>query len=106
MRKALTGLLISPGHVLVDGRGLPELTIPQTPIIKGDQKCFSIAAASIIAKVTRDQIMMTYDAIFPGYGFAQNKGYGTRQHIQAIRKLGYCDIHRRSFKIRGWQNHK
>ncbi len=100
MKGAIANLGISPEHVLVDGRLIPDLNIPQTPIVGGDGKCFSIAAASIIAKVTRDRLMMTYDRQFPHYGFAQHKGYPTKKHIQAIIEHGYCSIHRVSFKIK------
>lgn len=100
MKGAIASLGIPPEHVLVDGRLIPDLNIPQTAIVGGDGKCFSIAAASIIAKVSRDRLMVEYDRQFPQYGFAQHKGYPTRKHIQAIIKHGYCAIHRRSFKIK------
>ena len=76
---------------------IPGLEIPQVPIIKGDAKCLSIAAASILAKVTRDRYMEQLDGVYPGYGFAGHKGYGTKQHTQALRELGPCPAHRRSF---------
>ncbi|MDZ7262374.1 MAG: ribonuclease HII [candidate division KSB1 bacterium] len=100
MRLALGQLHIQPEHILVDGYGLPGHSLPQTAIVGGDRKCFSIAAASIIAKVTRDRMMIEYDKKYPQYGFAQHKGYPTRAHIQAIQKYGLCPIHRRSYKIR------
>jgi ribonuclease HII len=101
MRTAITKLHLIPHHALVDGRmTVPGLTIPQTAIPKGDSKCFSIAAASIIAKVTRDRLMIAYDRQFPEYGFAQHKGYPTQKHIEAIMKNGRCPIHRASFKIK------
>jgi ribonuclease HII len=100
VRKALGRLSVQPQHVLIDGKGLPEITISQTAIIEGDRKCFSIAAASIFAKVVRDRLMIAYDRIFPDYGFARHKGYGTRRHVEAIQKYGPCPIHRRSFKIK------
>lgn len=100
MKQAIANLAIQPEHVLVDGRLIPDLNLPQTAIIRGDAKCFSIAAASIIAKVTRDRMMIEYDRQFPQYGFAQHKGYPTRKHIQAIFKHGFCAIHRTTFKIK------
>jgi len=102
MRMAIGGLSVHPDHLLIDGRPLPEKIYPQTAIIKGDQKSFSIAAASILAKVVRDQIMIKYDKDYPQYGFARHKGYGTKQHVKAIREYGPCEIHRKSFKIKGW----
>ena len=76
---------------------MPSLTLPQTAIVKGDAKSFSIAAASILAKVTRDRLMVQYDEQFPGYGFAGHKGYGTKAHLLAIEELGACPLHRMSF---------
>ena len=76
---------------------IPQIEIPQVPIVKGDAKSVSIAAASIIAKVTRDRLMVEYDKIMPGYGFAANKGYGSAEHIAALKKYGPTPIHRRSF---------
>lgn len=100
MKTAIAKLQTTPQHVLVDGRmTVPGLGIPQTAIPKGDRKCFSIAAASIIAKVTRDRMMVEYDFQFPQYGFAQHKGYPTKQHIKAIMAHGYCSIHRKSFHL-------
>ena len=87
---------IKPEHLLIDAEKL-DLGIPFTPIIKGDAFSLSIAAASIIAKVTRDRMMQEYDLIYPGYNFAKNKGYGTKEHIEAIIKQGPSPIHRRSF---------
>lgn len=86
-----------PTLLLNDAVKLPHVTIPQVPIIKGDAKSISIAAASIIAKVTRDRLMVQYDEIYPEYGFASNKGYGSASHIEAIKKYGPTPIHRRSF---------
>lgn len=83
--------------ILSDAMPLPDLDQKTIDLIKGDQKSISIAAASILAKVTRDRIMKAYDAIYPGYGFARNKGYGTKEHLAAIEKLGITPIHRRSF---------
>ena len=82
MREAVSQLTLPLGHVLADAVRIPKLTVAQTPIIKGDAKCYSIAAASIIAKVTRDRIMREYDRIYPGYGFSDNKGYGSAAHIE------------------------
>jgi ribonuclease HII len=96
-RRAVAALLPKPDHVLVDGRLIPDLQLPQTRIIGGDRKSFCIAAASIIAKVTRDRMMVCYDAQFPGYGFAQHKGYCTREHFAVLRRLGPSPLHRRSF---------
>jgi ribonuclease HII len=82
---------------LNDAVTIPQVTIPQVPIIKGDAKSISIGAASIFAKVTRDRMMVEYDSLYPGYGFASNKGYGSAAHIAALRTLGPTPIHRRSF---------
>ena len=97
-RRALSALNLAPGHVLVDGRLIPGLELPQTKIVGGDRKSFCIAAASIIAKVTRDRMMVDLDATYPGYGFAQHKGYCTNEHMQLLIKLGPSPIHRRSFQ--------
>ncbi len=97
MRMAVSKLGIKPDLLLNDAVTIPKVEIPQVPIIKGDAKSVSIAAASIIAKVTRDRIMAQYDELFPGYGFASNKGYGSAKHIEALKVLGPCEIHRRSF---------
>lgn len=97
MNQALAGLEPPANHALVDGRPVPSLTLPQTAIVKGDAKSFSIAAASILAKVTRDRLMVQYDEQFPGYGFAGHKGYGTKAHLLAIEELGACPLHRVSF---------
>ena len=97
MNQALAGLKPPANHALVDGRPVPSLTLPQTAIVKGDAKSFSIAAASILAKVTRDRLMVQYDEQFPGYGFAGHKGYGTKAHLLAIEELGACPLHRVSF---------
>jgi len=96
-RRALDALGLAPRHVLVDGRLIPGLKLPQTRIVGGDRKSFCIAAASIIAKVTRDRMMVAYDAQYPGYGFAQHKGYCTNDHMELLRELGPSPIHRRSF---------
>jgi ribonuclease HII len=98
MRQALSQLAApSPHHVLVDGLSVPHLGFPSTPIVQGDCLSYSIAAASVLAKVYRDQCMTEYDHAFPGYGFARNKGYGTPEHLAALAKLGPCPIHRSSF---------
>ena len=97
MNEALAGLEPSAEHALVDGRPVPSLTLPQTAIVKGDAQSFSIAAASILAKVTRDRLMVQYHQQFPGYGFDEHKGYGTKAHLLAIEELGACPIHRMSF---------
>ena len=97
MRKALDALSPPADLALVDALTLPELQIPQISIIKGDAKSISIAAASVIAKVTRDRVMKEMDALYPEYGFAKHKGYGTAAHIAALKQYGPCRIHRRSF---------
>lgn len=104
MRKAIkdlknpkTGEMFTPDILLVDAEHIPDVDIRQVGIIKGDAKSISIAAASIIAKVTRDRMMVEYDKIYPGYDFAGNKGYGTAAHIAAIKELGMTPIHRRTF---------
>lgn len=97
MREAIGKLSVQPQVLLNDAVTIPGITIPQVPIIKGDAKSMSIAAASIVAKVTRDRMMVEYDRLLPQYKFASNKGYGAREHIEAIRKYGPSPIHRRSF---------
>ena len=97
MRRALAGLSVQPDILLNDAVVIPEVEIKQVGIVKGDAKSVSIAAASILAKVTRDRLMCEYDAEYPGYGFAAHKGYGTADHYAAIRKQGMSPIHRRSF---------
>lgn len=97
MRTAVAELGVKPDILLNDAVTIPEITIPQVPIIRGDAKSISIAAASIIAKVTRDRLMVQYEEVLPGYGFAKHKGYGSKEHIEAIRKLGPTPIHRRTF---------
>ena len=97
MNEALAQLSPPPEHVLVDGRPVKTMRFPQTALVKGDAKSYSIAAASVLAKVTRDRMMLEFHARHPGYGFAEHKGYGTPQHLAAIEKLGACAIHRRSF---------
>ena len=97
MREAISKLNVKPDILLNDAVTIPGVDIKQVPIIKGDAKSISIGAASIIAKVTRDRLMVEYDKKFPGYGFASNKGYGSAAHIAAIKEIGPCEIHRRSF---------
>lgn len=97
MNEALARLQPPPEHVLVDGNPVKSLRFPQTALVKGDARSYSIAAASVLAKVTRDRMMLEFDRQYPGYGFAGHKGYGTPQHLAAIAKLGPCAIHRRSF---------
>lgn len=102
MRQAVAGLGVKPDLLLNDAVEIPGVDIMQVPIIKGDAKSVSIAAASILAKVTRDHMMVEYDQLFPDYGFAKHKGYGTAAHIQTIQELGPCPIHRRSFIRNIW----
>lgn len=97
MRMAIGNLEIQPSVLLNDAVTIPLVELPQVPIIKGDAKSVSIAAASIIAKVTRDRMMAEYEEIYPGYSFASNKGYGSAQHIAALKELGPTPIHRRTF---------
>jgi ribonuclease HII len=99
MRDAVRDLGDPPDHVIVDGGPVPGLGAPYTPVPCGDEVSTAIAAASIIAKVTRDRLMLEYDADYPGYGFARHKGYGTPEHIAALTRLGPCEIHRRSFQL-------
>ena len=97
MRMALSKLTVKPDILLNDAVTIPEVTIPQEAIIKGDAKSVSIAAASIVAKVTRDHYMVQMNSVYPGYDFASNKGYGSAKHIEALRNIGPCEIHRRTF---------
>jgi len=97
MLAAIASLGIEIDHALVDGRAIPGLLVPQQGIPHGDSLSVSIAAASIIAKVTRDRIMMDMDARHPGYGFGKHKGYCTAEHVEAINRLGVCEIHRKTF---------
>lgn len=99
MHEALSQIVPPPDHILVDGNRFAPCGIPFTTVVDGDARCFSVAAASIIAKVTRDRLMLAYDAAFPAYGFARHKGYATREHRDAIGRIGYCPIHRRSFSL-------
>lgn len=97
MRQAVANLSVKPSLLLNDAVTIPGMEMKQVPIIKGDAKSISIGAASIMAKVYRDRMMEEYDHIFPGYDFASNKGYGSKEHIKAIHRQGPCPIHRRSF---------
>ena len=98
VKKALEGLDVRPDTILIDAlKGMDTLGIPYMSIIKGDAKCYSIAAASIIAKVTRDRLMRQWDEVYPDYGFSKHKGYGTKEHIEKIKKFGPCLLHRKSF---------
>ncbi|MDR1550840.1 MAG: ribonuclease HII [Hungatella sp.] len=97
MRLAISKLGVEPEVLLNDAVTIPGIAVSQVPIVKGDSKSVSIAAASIMAKVTRDHMMEEYDKIFPEYGFAKHKGYGTAFHINALKEFGPCPIHRRSF---------
>lgn len=97
MRQAISQLAVQPDLLLNDAVTIPQVQIRQVPIVKGDAKSISIGAASIVAKVTRDRLMVRYDEVYPEYGFASNKGYGAETHIAALKKYGPCPIHRRSF---------
>ncbi len=97
MREAVRGLGVVPDILLNDAVRIPGLEMPQVPIVKGDAKSVSIAAASILAKVTRDRLMVQYEEVLPGYGFAKNKGYGSAEHIAALKRMGATPIHRQSF---------
>lgn len=97
MREAVNALEKTPDVLLVDAVHIPDINIKQVGIVKGDAKSVNIAAASILAKVTRDRLMAEYDKIYPEYGFASNKGYGTATHIAALKEVGPCAIHRKSF---------
>jgi len=98
MKLAVDQLSPPPESLLIDYMRLPEVKLPQKGITNGDSLCFSIACASIIAKVTRDQLMVAFDRVYPGYGLAQHKGYGTREHLACLSRLGPCPIHRQSFR--------
>ncbi len=98
MNRAIDGLNIKPDYALIDGNRVPKgINLPCETVVKGDSKSCSIAAASILAKVTRDRLMLEYDKKYPQYSFAQHKGYGTKAHYEAIKEHGICEIHRRSF---------
>ncbi len=97
MLEVIRGLEVTPDHVLIDAMPLGELKIPHTSIIHGDARCASVAAASILAKVTRDEFMEKMDVKYPNYGFKKNKGYGTKAHMEALEKYGPCPIHRKTY---------
>ena len=97
MAAAVANLVLTPHYLLTDAVALPDIALPQSNIIKGDTLSTSIACASIVAKVMRDRIMVEMDELFPGYGFARHKGYATAEHLERLRCLGACPIHRRCF---------
>jgi len=97
MLEAIRGLDVKPDHCLIDAMPLSELEIPHTSIIHGDARCASVAAASILAKVTRDNYMEKMDIKYPNYGFKKHKGYGTKLHLEALEKYGPCKIHRKTY---------
>ncbi len=98
MERAVRSLLCRPDHLLIDAVSLPDLDLPQSSIVKGDRLSVSVAAASIVAKVVRDRMMRYYAGVFPGFGFEENKGYGTPAHLEAIARLGPSPIHRLTFR--------
>lgn len=98
MKAAVKQIEPAPEFLLIDYFKLPEVRLPQKGVTDGDSLCISIACASIIAKVTRDRLMVEFDRVYPGYGFANHKGYGTEAHLECLRRLGACPIHRRSFQ--------
>ena len=98
MKQAIEQLAPPPDCLLIDFVRLPEVPLPQKGVVDGDSLCFSIACASIVAKVARDKLMVELDKTYPGYGLARHKGYGTREHLACLRRLGPCPLHRRSFK--------
>ena len=97
MGRAMNGLTLNIGHALIDGNKTPDHQLAMTPIIKGDALVASISAASVLAKVQRDRDMVALDSVYPGYGLAKHKGYGTKQHLEALKALGVTAIHRRSY---------
>jgi ribonuclease HII len=97
MRRAVLALPVAPDHVLVDARRIPQITLPQTALIDGDARSYSVAAASIVAKVARDRLMCDLDALYPQYGFRHHMGYATAAHLAAIERYGPSPVHRRSF---------
>ena len=102
MKRAVERLSPPPDMVLTDGNMTPDIAFPQRSIVQGDARVYSIGAASILAKVYRDALMADYATAYPGYGFERNAGYGTKEHIQAIREVGICPIHRRTFVTKFW----
>ncbi len=101
LRRAVAGLEPRPAFALVDGFTVPGLEVPQRGVVGGDRRCAAIAAASIVAKVTRDREMVRLHGLDPRYGFDRHKGYATRAHLDAVARFGYSDVHRRSFRPRG-----
>ncbi len=97
MRRAVLALPVRPQHIVVDARHIPGIDVPQTSLVKGDARSYSVAAASIVAKVARDRLMCDLDAVYPAYGFRHNMGYGTPDHLAAIERFGPSPVHRRSF---------
>lgn len=106
MQRAVAGLSMQPGLVLIDGNRLPQLSVPAETVVKGDATSASIAAASILAKVSRDRTLYELDEMYPQYGFAKHKGYGTKAHCEAILQYGPCPAHRPSFLRKLYQNHE
>lgn len=102
MKNAVEGLEVTPDYVLTDGNMTLDISLPQRSIVKGDRLSYTIGAASIIAKVYRDALMVEYGRQYPEYAFARNKGYGTKAHIEGIKRAGLCPVHRRSF-TKKWQ---
>jgi ribonuclease HII len=103
MRRAIQRLLPQPDYVLIDYLTIPDLDLPQKGVENGDTECFSIACASIVAKVFRDHLMVDLDKKYPGYGLSQHKGYGTGEHVACLRKLGPSPVHRRLFQpVKNW----
>jgi ribonuclease HII len=98
MSYAIEQLSTCPDYLLIDFMQLPAIRIPQKSVVNGDSICLSIAAASIVAKVSRDRMMVELDGQYPGYGLAQHKGYGTPEHLEALQRLGPCPIHRKTFE--------
>ncbi len=103
MQRAVEALPVRPDHLLLDAVRLPAVPLPQTAVIHGDRRSVSIAAASVLAKVARDRLMEHYDRIFPGFGFAAHKGYGTSMHLAALDSRGACTLHRLTFRGVGGQ---
>ena len=99
MVRAVRGLGSEPQHLLIDGRIELDVSLPQTALVRGDSRCLSIAAASVIAKVSRDTLLMAYARRLPGYGLERNKGYGTEEHIEALARRGPTKLHRRTFRV-------
>ncbi len=98
MRRAVAALVLPPDHLLIDGNQRPSWAVSATTLVSGDARSLSISAASIVAKVTRDRLMEEADPLYPHWGFARHKGYGTREHLAAIRRYGICELHRRTFQ--------